>query len=170
MNFVLPAGAVILACALLALPAHAADSAKADLKDAKGNSLGTVQLTPTPAGVLLTAEFKGLPEGVHGFHIHGVGKCEPPFESAGKHFNPGEAKHGFMAEGGPHAGDMPNLHVPASGELKLEILNPWISLAEGKNSVLDEDGSVLIVHADPDDYKSDPAGHAGDRLACGVIE
>ena len=107
--------------------------------------------------------------GEHAIHIHAVGKCEAPFESAGPHFNPGNHKHGMMAGEG-HAGDMPNLHVPQSGELVVEILNPAITLEKGKpNSVFDADGSAVVIHAKADDYKSDPAGNAGERIACGVI-
>jgi hypothetical protein len=94
-----------------------------------------------------------------------LGKCEPPFKSAGAHFNPDHKKHGFVAEG-PHAGDMPNLHIPASGDLEQEVLNPNLSFA----GMLDADGAAVIMHAKADDYKSDPAGNAGDRVACGVIE
>ena len=116
------------------------------------------------------ASAKGVPAGEHAFHVHAVGKCEPPFTSAGGHFNPASKKHGMEAAEGSHAGDMPNLFVPASGELTVEIANPMISLAKGQpNSVFDADGSALIIHAGADDYKTDPTGNAGDRIACGVI-
>jgi Cu-Zn family superoxide dismutase len=146
-------------------------TAKASLKDAKGVEVGQVQLVQTPHGVLLRLSVKGLPAGEHAVHIHAVGKCEPPaFTSAGGHFNPGSHKHGMEAAEGQHAGDMPNLHIPASGELSIEIANPLISLAKGQpNSVFDADGSAIVIHARADDYKSDPAGNAGDRIACGVI-
>ena len=112
----------------------------------------------------------GLKPGQHGVHLHAVGKCEAPFESAGPHFNPGNHKHGILSGEG-HAGDMPNLHVPQSGELSVEVVNSAISLERGKpNSVFDNDGSSLVVHAKADDYKTDPAGNAGDRIACGVIQ
>jgi Cu-Zn family superoxide dismutase len=118
---------------------------------------------------LITLELTAAPPGAHGFHIHTTGKCEPPkFESAGGHFNPDESKHGFLNPEGPHAGDMPNIHVPESGKLTVEVLNTLVTVG-GENALLDEDGAALVLHADPDDYKSDPAGHAGGRIACGVI-
>ena len=157
-----------LACAA-SFPAYA-QTAKASLKDAGGKDVGTVNLTQTPHGVLLKLSLKGVPAGEHAFHIHAVGKCEPPFTSAGGHFNPGSKKHGMAAADGPHAGDMPNLYVPASGELVVEIANPMISLVKGQpNSLFDADGSAIIIHAGADDYKTDPTGNAGDRIACGVI-
>jgi Cu-Zn family superoxide dismutase len=152
------------------LPAGA-QTAKATLKAADGKDVGTAELTQTPAGVLFRLSIKGLPPGERAFHVHGVGKCEPPFTSAGGHFNPGGKKHGLMAMEGHHAGDMPNLHIPASGELTVEIVNSAITLEKGKpNSVFHEGGTALIIHAGKDDYKSDPTGEAGGRVACGVIQ
>jgi Cu-Zn family superoxide dismutase len=151
-----------------ALPASA-ELANAQLKDASGKAVGDVDLMQTPGGVLLRISIKGLPPGERAFHIHEVGKCEAPFESAGGHFNPGKHKHGMMAGEG-HAGDLPNLHIPQNGELRIEVVNKAITLEKGKpNSVFDSDGSTLIIHAKADDYKSDPAGNSGDRIACGVI-
>jgi Cu-Zn family superoxide dismutase len=156
--------------ALAAVPA-AAQSAKATLKNAEGKDVGTAALTQTPAGVLISLSVKGLPPGERAFHIHGVGKCEPPFTSAGPHFNPGGKKHGLMAADGHHAGDLPNLHVPASGELAVEVLNAGVTLEQGKpGSLLGGQGTALVVHAGKDDYKTDPAGDAGGRIACGLIE
>jgi len=153
----------------MALSAQA-QTAKASLKDASGKDVGQVQLLQTPHGVLLKLAVKGLPAGEHAFHVHAVGKCEPPFTSAGGHFNPASHKHGMAAVEGLHAGDMPNLHIPASGELMVEIANPMISLVKGQpNSVFDADGSAIIIHTGADDYKTDPTGNAGDRIACGVI-
>jgi len=170
-RFFSPVGAASLIVALAAIAPAAAQTAKASLKDADGKAVGTAELIQSPAGVLVKLAVKGLPAGEHAFHVHAVGKCEPPFNSAGGHFNPGNKKHGMMSAEGQHAGDMPNLHIPASGELIVEVLNAAITLEKGKpNSVFDADGSALIVHASKDDYNTDPTGEAGGRIACGVIE
>jgi Cu-Zn family superoxide dismutase len=154
----------------LAVPALPADKATTVLKDAKGNEVGNAELTATPSGVLISLDLMAVPVGEHAFHIHAVGKCEPPdFKSAGPHFSPDETKHGLMNAEGPHAGDMPNLHVPGNGKLQVEVLSPMVTLNE-KATLLDQDGSALVIHAGADDYVSDPAGNAGDRIACGVVE
>lgn len=165
-------------CSLIAMAGVAASfsaqaqspTAKAALKDAAGKDVGSAQLIQTPHGVLLKMTLKGAAPGEHAFHIHAVGKCEAPFTSAGGHFNPASKKHGMEAAEGAHAGDMPNLHIPASGELTIEVANHMVSLVKGQpNSLFDADGSALIIHAGVDDYKTDPTGNAGDRIACGVI-
>ena len=149
----------------------AAQSAKATLKDKDSKDVGSATLTQTPAGVLIGLSVKGLPAGEHAFHLHGIGKCEPPFMSAGGHFNPEKKKHGMMAPDGAHAGDMPNLHIPASGELVVEVLNAAVTLEKGKaNSLFGPEGTALVIHAAKDDYKTDPTGEAGGRIACGIVE
>jgi superoxide dismutase, Cu-Zn family len=159
----------IFALAMAPLAANA-QSAKAALKDTDGKDVGTATLTQTLHGVLVALALKGIKPGEHAFHVHAVGKCEPPFTTAGGHFNPEAKKHGMDAAEGQHAGDMPNLHVPASGELMVDVQNPAITLEKGKpNSVFQEAGTAVVIHAGKDDYKSDPAGNAGDRIACGVI-
>jgi Cu-Zn family superoxide dismutase len=146
-------------------------AATATLKNAEGEDIGQVTLTQTPAGVLIEAQFSKLPAGEHAFHLHETGACEPPFESAGGHYNPTNAEHGVMVVGGAHAGDMPNLHVPDSGAAAIEMLNSEISLEDGDPETLfDDDGTSLVVHAGADDYQSQPSGSAGDRIACGVVE
>ena len=163
--------AVILAsCAMAVVVAQgAADTAKADLKSADGKNMGTVTLTDTPHGVLMHVALTGVPEGPHGFHIHQTGKCEPPFTTAGGHFNPASKQHGAENAMGMHAGDLPNVTVPAGGSLTFDVLAPDVTLKAGANSLLDADGSAVVLHATGDDYKSDPAGNAGARLACGVV-
>jgi Cu-Zn family superoxide dismutase len=154
-----------------AAPAAAPGAASAVIKDAAGKELGVVKLKAAPRGLFLSAKLSGLTPGVHAFHIHEKGVCEGDFKSAGGHFNPTHAKHGFMSEGGLHAGDMPNLDVPDSGSVDMELFLPDVSLTPGaEGNLLDADGSAFVVHAGPDDYMSDPAGNAGARVACGVVQ
>ncbi|MGI9387724.1 MAG: superoxide dismutase family protein [Methyloligellaceae bacterium] len=162
---------IVTGATVWSLGSQAAETAKAQLKTADGKDAGVVEIVESPSGAILTAKLKGLPPGTHAFHIHGIGKCEAPFKSAGGHFNPDKAKHGLMTEEGPHAGDMPNIHVAANGELMIEIWNPMVTLiADQENSLMDSDGSAIVIHQGPDDYKSNPAGAAGPRIACGVIK
>lgn len=148
-----------------------AQSARAVLKDAGGKTVGDINITQVTDGVLIKIDAKGLPPGEHAFHVHAVGKCEPPFNSAGGHFNPENKKHGMMAKEGHHAGDMPNLVVPSSGDLTVEMVNTAVTLEKNKpNSLYQPNGTAFVVHASPDDYKTDPAGNAGGRIACGVVE
>ena len=139
--------------------------ATAEMRNLEGLPVGQVQLRETPHGLIVTAEFNGLPEGAHGFHIHAVGACEPPFQSAGGHFNPDGHQHGMANPAGKHAGDLPNIHVPASGMAAVEHFVVGLTL----DDLFGKDGTSLVVHAKADDYATDPAGGAGDRIACGVI-
>ena len=167
-SFARTAGLAAFLLAFAALPVSA-QSAKATLKNADGKEVGTAQLAQTATGgVLIALSVNRLPPGDHAFHVHAVGKCEPPFTSAGGHFNPGNKKHGMLAPEGQHAGDMPNLHIAASGTLAVDVLNTGITLEKGKGN--DANGLALIVHAGKDDYKTDPTGDAGGRIACGIIE
>jgi Cu-Zn family superoxide dismutase len=127
-----------------------------------------VTLTDTYSGVLVVGNVTSLGLGAHGIHIHGVGKCEPPFTSAGPHFNPLGKQHGFENQHGPHLGDLPNIDTPAAGTLRFEVLLPGVTL-KGTNPLLDKGGSSIVVHAARDDYKTDPSGDSGSRIACGVI-
>ncbi len=164
------AAALAVVAAFACSPA-AAETATAMLKNTKGDAVGTATLTQTPFGVLIRLAVKGLPAGEHAFHVHAVGKCEPPFTSAGGHFNPAAKKHGIEAAAGHHAGDMPNLHIPANGDLTVEVMNDSITLAKGQpNSVFQPAGTAFVIHAGKDDYKTDPTGDAGGRIACGVIQ
>ena len=138
--------------------------------DATGEEIGTATLMQTNNGVLVQTDVSMLPPGDHAFHFHETGECDwPSFESAGGHFAPRKAHHGFLVKQGPHAGDMPNVHVPGNGALKVEEYNPFVSLANGPAPLLDRDGSALVIHAEPDDYRSQPSGDAGNRIACAVI-
>lgn len=154
-----------------ATSAQAADSAHAALADPDGKSVGSVTLTQTPNGVLISAALMNMQPGWHAFHIHQTGKCTPDFKAAGGHFNPDGHTHGIKSDGGMHAGDLPNVYVPESGMLKFDAFATAVTLEDGKpNSLFDEDGSAIMMHDGPDDYTSDPAGAAGNRIACGVIE
>jgi Cu-Zn family superoxide dismutase len=140
------------------------------LMDLQGASIGTATLSPAPdGGVSFALDVKNLPPGDHAFHVHQVAKCEPPFASAGPHFNPEGKKHGLNNPAGPHAGDMSNVTVGADGTAMVTIVNPRVTLGDGANSVFANGGTALVIHAKADDMMTDPAGNAGDRIACGVI-
>lgn len=171
---------VATVCTLAA--AHAASSAaraqpsgaaaKASFVDPAGKPLGSAQLTQTEKGVLIDLDLKDVPPGPHGFHIHQTGTCDGAarFMTAGGHFSVSGQDHGYHSGKGPHAGDLPNLIAPAGGALKQQIFTPGVTLGAGDNSLFDADGSALVIHARGDDYRSQPAGDSGDRIACAVIE
>jgi Cu-Zn family superoxide dismutase len=131
--------------------------------------VGAATLTETPHGVLIHVNLTKGPSGAHAFHLHAVGKCEPPFTSAGPHFNPTTKQHGVENPMGLHAGDLPNLQVPSDGVLSFDVFARDVTLKTGANSLLDADGTAIVLHAQADDYKTDPAGNAGDRVVCGII-
>ena len=139
------------------------------LRDLKGKSVGKVVLLETPHGVIVRGSLRGVPRGVHALHFHETGRCQPPFKSAGGHFNPTQHAHGALDPGGLHAGDLPNLVVPRSGKLDFEILAGAVSLTGGQGMLFDADGSALVLHARADDHHTQPTGDAGDRIACAVI-
>lgn len=153
-------------------PTQIAPQATAQLVNAKNQEIGVATLTQTAAGVEIALNARNLPAGQSlAFHIHQTGKCEAPkFTSAGDHFNPTGKAHGHKATGGSHAGDMPNQQVAADGTLVATVINNSITLDDNKTTgIMDTDGATLMLHAKPDDYKSQPSGAAGDRIACGVI-
>jgi len=160
--------------ALLTAAGNAAGQEKAGavatLTDTAGKGFGTVSFTQGPHGLLLEADLENLPPGILAFHLHATGACSPDFKAAGGHLNPTNKKHGVLAAEGPHLGDMPNIHVPPSGKVQFELFLPELNLDKGDNQLLDQDGTSVIIHKQADDYKTDPAGAAGDRLACGVIK
>ncbi len=138
---------------------------------ADGKEIGTAEFEETLAGVLVTVRLKALPPGPHGFHIHDIGRCEPPFATSGKVLNPLNAKHGLRHEEGPAMGNMPNLYVAANGEVAAEVLNPFVTLApDADGSLVRESGTAIVVRANADDHKTQPEGNAGAPIACGVIK
>ncbi|UOM34125.1 superoxide dismutase family protein [Acuticoccus sp. I52.16.1] len=167
----LSAGAALVAASLSPAAAQVSETAAGNMINADGGEIGTITFQQTPAGVLITTDISDLPEGEHGFHIHETGKCDASdgFKSAGGHYA-GGMKHGFLVEGGPHPGDMPNVTVGSDGVLKVSVLNTMVSVKGGENPLLDDDGSALMIHSGADDYESQPAGDAGNRIACAVIE
>jgi superoxide dismutase, Cu-Zn family len=145
-------------------------TATAELKNAPGEVVATATLTEVSGGVRVVLTAHGLPAGDKGVHIHDIGTCEPPaFTSAGGHFNPGGRQHGLLNPRGPHGGDLPNIRIEADGSGRLESLNDRITLGAGPHSLFDGDGSALVIHAAPDDQRTDPTGNSGGRVACGVI-
>jgi Cu-Zn family superoxide dismutase len=149
----------------------AGDAAQAEVRDAQGSSLGVVELRSADFGVILSGTLTGLSPGEHGFHIHETGSCEPPtFESAGSHFEPAGRQHGFHNPEGPHAGDLRNLVVSEDGSALVDAADSLVTLRDGANALLDGDGAALVVHPNPDDYRTQPSGGSGEPIACGVIE
>ena len=160
----------VLGAALLAAGPAAAQSANAVLLNPAGEEIGTVALEQLERGVRIFVQAERLPAGVHAFHIHQTGRCDPPdFQSAGGHFNPTEEQHGWNNPQGYHAGDLPNAQVHADGTLAVEHFTDAVTLGAGDTSIFDDDGAAIVMHEGADDYLTDPAGAAGARIACGVL-
>ena len=157
---------MVLAASLSAF----AVSKKVELKDASGKAVGSATIRPSGTGISIKLNLKDLPPGEHALHIHQEAKCEgPDFKSAGPHFNPDGKKHGLINPDGAHAGDMSNFRVKGNGKASMTILNKNVTMGEDSHSVFANGGTALVIHAKPDDMKTDPSGNAGDRIACGVI-
>jgi superoxide dismutase, Cu-Zn family len=147
------------------------DGARVEVKNNEGETVGKLTISAhSSGGVQITGRLTDLPPGVHGMHIHEVGKCElPDFKSAGGHFNPSGKQHGEMNPQGAHEGDLGNVRIEASGATELALLAERVTLTDGPNSLLKPGGTSLVIHAGIDDLKTDPSGNSGDRIACGVI-
>ncbi|MFC2949016.1 superoxide dismutase family protein [Virgibacillus sediminis] len=142
------------------------------LEDPDGNIVATATLEESNEEVTIQLEGTDLPAGTHGFHIHETGACEgPDFESAGGHYNPTDANHGFDDPEGPHAGDLKNIEVAEDGTVNTEVTADMVTLQkDGENTLYTDEGTALVIHSEADDYQSQPSGDAGERIACGVIE
>jgi Cu-Zn family superoxide dismutase len=161
----------LVALALPLAAAAATPGAVATLKDADGKEVGKATFASVKQGVKIQVTVAGLTPGKHGIHLHEAGKCDPPdFKSAGAHLNPAQKHHGLANPEGPHEGDLPNLVVGKDGKAKASFTAKGATLGEGKGSLLGPEGTALVIHADPDDEKSDPAGNSGARIACGVVQ
>jgi superoxide dismutase, Cu-Zn family len=160
---------------LLVLSLASAAKTTIDLKDAQGKNVGTAALwsktgKSAASGVFMKVELHDLPPGVHALHFHQKAQCDAPdFKSAGPHFNPEEKKHGLENPEGHHAGDMNNFTVNAKGKARFKLVNKDVTLGDDSRSLFSNGGTALVIHAKADDMKTDPAGNAGDRIACGVI-
>jgi superoxide dismutase, Cu-Zn family len=151
--------------------AQMAQSAHADIVNATGQKIGTATFAAAAGGVRIDVDVAQLPPGTHGIHIHTVGKCEgPDFKTAGGHFNPAGKKHGKDNAEGAHNGDLLNLEVAADGRGSASLLDANVTLGDGATSLFQPGGTAIVIHAAADDYRTDPAGNSGPRIACGVIQ
>ncbi|SDK08271.1 superoxide dismutase family protein [Sediminibacillus albus] len=142
-----------------------------DMFNSDGDSIGTATLSEQADGVQVKLSLEGLAPGLHGIHVHEFPNCEgPDFKSAGSHLNPEGNQHGLMHPEGAHLGDLPNVEVDAEGMAEAELMVNGATLTDGKNSLLKEDGTSLVLHDGQDDGVSQPGGESGERIACGKIQ
>ena len=142
--------------------------ATAALRTSGGREIGTLTITQSAQGLTVDGHITGLPPGAHGIHFHTVGQCQPPFESAGAHWNPTNTRHGLENPQGPHLGDLPNITAGADSAAHVSGTTRGGTL-HGTNGLLDGDGAAVVIHAAADDNRTDPSGSSGARFACGVV-
>ena len=163
----------LIGLAFITAPVLAAEPrplARAALVHADGSPAGAVIIRLVPKGIMLEVEASGVAPGPHGLHLHETGRCNgPDFASAGGHLNPGHHEHGTMNPAGEHLGDLPNVTAGKDGKISAKIRSPMRPF-KLVSSLLDDDGAAIVIHAGPDDYKTDPSGNSGARIACGVFE
>ncbi len=151
-------------------PSPRGSTAYADLQTSSGQPAGRATITSTGDGVFISAQLRNLPQGMHAIHLHAVGRCDGPgFESAGGHINHSDKTHGFLSASGEHDGDLPNINVRSDGTAVADLYTTKVVIDGGPNALLGGAGSAIVVHSGIDDYRSDPAGNSGPRIACGVI-
>ena len=163
---------LLAGCSFSSVDADLSEKLDVSLINAEGKQVGTATLSETSKGTHILLKAEGLEPGVKAIHFHEKASCEKPtFESAGGHFNPTGKQHGFQNNKGYHAGDLPNIEIDKDGTIELETISPAVVLTKGKsNSLLDTDGSAIVIHESADDYKTDPAGNSGKRIVCGEIK
>lgn len=161
--FTIVGAGLLAACAAVDVPVAAPP---VSLINSSGQVIGSVSPAQTSGGISLTISGGGVPHGLHGVHVHTIGRCDPAtFASAGSHWNPTARKHGFNDAQGPHSGDLPNVTASSSGIVRQTVVLAGSSLAQ----LADADGSALVIHAGADDYVTDPSGNSGARIACAVL-
>jgi Cu-Zn family superoxide dismutase len=174
-SFALIVGAGISGCASTGTPSNRVASATASIRNVAGEQRGTAELWQDRDNIVhVDVQVSGMPPGPHGIHFHAVGTCDAsggtPFASAGGHYNPLGRQHGLDNPSGPHGGDAPNFTVASDGTGRATFTTDRVSLTDGSTSLFDNDGSAIVIHAAADDQISQPAGNAGARIACGVVE
>ena len=145
-------------------------TSSAEIRDSAGRVVGSATATQSGDSIRVRVDGTNIPQGVHGVHLHMTGRCDAPaFTSAGDHWNPTGQRHGKDNPQGMHMGDLPNLLIGTDGRGTLEYTIPAASVMRGERPLIDGDGAAVVVHANADDYRTDPSGNSGGRIACGVL-
>lgn len=160
-------GALLVALGGCATTSSEQGTATAEVHSAAGTRLGVLSFVAENGTTRIRGTLENVPAGTHGLHIHAVGECTPPFTTAGPHFNPTGVPHGRAQAQGGHAGDLPNVVAAADGRVQVDAVAR--APLRGNGGILDADGAAVVLHENADDERTDPAGNAGARIACGVI-